>query len=363
MKFNIRTTLLLLLLVLFSVSACNKDYSNPYFSSDYSGSYRNIPYTSHFIKEFNRGTYYGSEIPAELRNLKYGRIEISFRYEGGGLSSFMPLFYYGSVNKNIADDFVEEPRFHLAIEIGHYNAIPLHVEYLFYTISTFREPQYCRDSWSPVITGKNYIFSIDKRPEGTILQLKAGDTIINSFPHAFFPDTSQMFFNEVSSYIENNKGDSLETVLMVGKGCVGFDKGIHDFHGQVNSVKIFAYSPTQSAPDYELKNIKNQLTENEELTFSIIDPTSGSDKLIQLNYEFQPYNFIGGEFIPAGEKQTFQTNLLKNSESTDFVLKKEHSGFYKVSLQTFSPEGIILKSTRTPLEIWVYPKEWYFPYY
>ena len=36
--------------------------------------------------------------------MEYGRIEIDFRYNGGGLTYFAPLFYYGSINKNDSDD-------------------------------------------------------------------------------------------------------------------------------------------------------------------------------------------------------------------------------------------------------------------
>ena len=357
-SFNSRV--LPLSIAIFSlIAACNKVADKPYFSSDYSGVYKNVAYTYSFLAEFKPGVYYESQISDELRQMKYGRIEISFRYEGGGISSYMPLFYFGSINKN-PNDNAWETKFHKAIEIGHYNVIPVPVEYLFYTISTFREPQYCRDTWSPVIAGTDYTLSIDKRPDGAILQLKRGDTIVSAFPHAFFPDSSQMFFNDVSNYIEANKGDSLNTVLMVGKGFAGFDNGIHNFNGQVNTVRIYACNLSEAQPDYELENIKNQLTENEGLSYSLIDPVYGENEFVKLNYEFQPYNFSSGKFAPSGEKQFLQSELFSNKKSRTIVLKKTDIGLYKISPQTIGTNSIVLKTSNMPFEIWVYPKEWYF---
>ena len=202
--------LLLFISVLIADSCKKVSNTDNWIISDYSGTYKNIEYTESLVKEFATGIYEENAIPEDIKQLQYGRIEIDFQYNGGGLISFMPLFYYGSMNKNNSDNDVEEPKFHIAIEIGHYNVIPFPVEYLFYTISTFREPQYCRDTYSPVITGGNYTFIVDKKPEGMILQLKRGGNILNIFPHAFFPDSTQMFFKDVSAYIDRNKGDSLK---------------------------------------------------------------------------------------------------------------------------------------------------------
>jgi hypothetical protein len=353
-----------LLLAAIILNACQKDpFENTSIDSQYSGSYKNIGYTTTFLKEYKPGIYLESEIPREIRHLTYGRIEISFRYDGGGITSFMPLFYYGSMNKNKDDDAVEKTKFHLAVEIGHYNVIPVPLDYLFYFISSFRKPDYCRDSWCPIITGVDYTLSIDKRPEGIILQLKKGDTIINAFPHAFFPDSAQMFFNDVSSYIHNNMGDSLQTVLMVGKGFVAFDKGLHEFHGQVSTVRIYAYNITQTLPEYELNNVKNQLSENQELHYSLIDDEAGTDKFIQLNYEFWPYNYSSEGLIPSGHKQSGQSNLILNKLSQTVILSNEEIGFYKLNIQTLDDQGNILKSSHYPFEIWVYPREWYFKFY
>jgi hypothetical protein len=363
MKFLFRLFFYLCITAFFYSSCRKEDNNSSYISSNYSGSYKNLAYISSLLKEYKTGIYYGADIPDELRKLQYGRIEISFRYDGGGSSSFMPLFYYGSVNKIKSDDAVEETKFHLAIEIGHYNVIPLPVDYLFYTISTFRQPQYCRDSWSPVIAGKDYTLSIDKRPEGNILQLKHGDTIINSFPHAFFPDSSRMFFNDVTSYINFNMSDTLETVLMVGKGFCGFDKGLHEFHGQVYSLRIYSYLLTHTVPEYIMDRVKNQLNEEQELSYSIIDPDASTDDYIQLNYEFQHYIYDSYNFSPSGEKQYGQSMLIQNKLSKRIVPGKEKRGLYKISLQTLGRNGNILKTSHTPFEIWVYPKEWYFDSY
>jgi hypothetical protein len=353
-----------LLFTAIILTACQKDpVDNTAIFSQYSGSYKNINYNEVFLKEFTPGIYAESEIPDEIRQLDYGRIEISFRYDGGGISSFMPLFYYGSMNKNKEDDALEKTKFHLAVEIGHYNVIPVPVEYLFYTISSFRQPEYCRDSWCPIVAGIEYTLYIDKRPEGIILQLKKGDTIINAFPHAFFPDSAQMFFSDVTSYIHRNMGDSLQTVLMVGKGFAGFDKGLHEFHGQVNSVRIYAYNLTQTLPDYVLDKVKNQLSEDQKLNYSIIDPDAGTDKFIRFNYEFWPYKLNSAGFVPSGEKQTGKSNLVVNKLSQTTIIGPEKVGFYKLTMQTVSSEGTVLKTSQNPFEIWVYPKEWYFDFY
>src|SRR4030042_6379047 len=125
------------------LSGCTKDDDGiKWIESTYSGSYKNLAYTESLVGEFNPGIYTEAQIPADIMHMEYGRIEIDFRYNGGGLTYFAPLFYYGSMNKNNGDDFAEEPQFHLAVEIGHYNVIPMPVEHLFYTICTYNYPQY-----------------------------------------------------------------------------------------------------------------------------------------------------------------------------------------------------------------------------
>src|SRR5659263_648501 len=100
-----------------------------------------IAYIENLIREFTAGIYEDNAIPEDIKQLQYGRIEIDFNYNGGGLIYFMPLLYYGSMNKNNYDDDVEEPKFHMAIEIGHYNVIPFPVEYLFCLLYTSPSPR------------------------------------------------------------------------------------------------------------------------------------------------------------------------------------------------------------------------------
>jgi hypothetical protein len=354
----------LLLLITGLLFGCKKETNNiNWIISDYSGTYKNIVYSENLIREFTPGIYENNAIPADIEQLQYGRIEIDFQYDGGGLVYFMPLFYYGSMNKNNNDDDVEEPKFHIAIEIGHYNVIPFPVEYLFYTISTFRQPQYCRDTFSPVITGRNYTLIVDKRPEGMILQLKSGENILNIFPHAFFPDSSQLFFNDISSYIDRNKGDSLKKVLIVGKGFAGIDKGIHELNGQVTSLRIIKYVISNPDSGYELKQVRNQHTEDQQLIYTANDNLYGNDKFIILKYQFYPYKFVAGELIPDGEMQTGESGIMKNNSLANCYLKSSDIGFYKVNIFTIEKDNNILRSSTKPFEIWIYPKEWNFAFY
>jgi hypothetical protein len=354
----------LLLLITGLVGSCKKDTNTDnWIISDYSGTYKNIEYSESLVREFTAGIYEDNAIPEEVKQLQYGRIEIDFQYYGGGLVYFMPLFYYGSMNKNSNDNDVEEPKFHIAIEIGHYNVIPFPVEYLFYTISTFRQPQYCRDTFTPVITGGNYTFIVDKKPEGMILQLKTEDKLLNIFPHAFFPDSSQMFFKDISSYIDRNQGDSLKKVLMVGKGFAGIEKGIHELNGQVTSLRIIKYTISNTDSGYELKNVRNQNTENQKLIYTPYDKLYGNDKFVVLKYQFYPYKFIEGELVPRGEMQTGESAKIQNDQSASCYLKSSDIGFYKVNISTIDKDNTILRTSTSPFEIWVYPKEWGFEFY
>ncbi|MCX6261406.1 MAG: hypothetical protein NTY95_11355 [Bacteroidia bacterium] len=354
----------LLLLIAGLVCSCKKDSnSDNWIISNYSGTYKNIEYSENLIREFTAGIYEENTIPDDIKQLQYGRIEIDFQYFGGGLIYFMPLLYYGSMNKNNFDDDVEEPKFHMAIEIGHYNVIPFPVEYLFYTICTFRQPQYCRDTFSPVITGGNYTFIIDKKPEGMILQLKRGANILNIFPHAFFPDSSKLFFRDVTSYIDRNQGDSLKTVLMVGRGFAGIDKGIHDFNGQVTGLRIFKYTISNTDSGYELKQVRNQHSEYQKVTYTASDNFLGNDNFLKLKYQFYPYKFVDGELIPGGGMQTGESAKMLNNKSTSCYLESSDIGFYKVDICTIDKNNNILRSSVKPFEIWIYPKEWDFEFY
>jgi hypothetical protein len=358
-----RITYLLLLIAGF-ICSCNKESdSYNWIISNYSGTYKNVEYSENLIGEFTEGVYEDNAIPADIKQLQYGRIEIDFEYFGGGLTYFMPLMYYGSVNKNNLDDFTEEPKFHMAIEIGHYNVIPFPVEYLFYTLSTFRQPQYCRDTFSPVITGGNYTFIIDKKPEGIILHLREGENILNIFPHAFFPDSSQLFFKDITSYIDQNKGDSLKKVLMVGKGFAGIDKGIHNLNGHVTGLRIIKYTISNPDTGYELNQVRNQHSENQQVIYAAHDKLFGSDKFIILKYQFYPYKFVAGELIPGGEMQTGESAKMQNNQSGTCYLKSTDIGFYKVNIITIDKDNNILRSSAKPFEIWVYPMEWDFEFY
>ncbi len=343
---------------------CSKDPDdNDRTMSNYTGSYKNIEFTESLIQEFAPGIYREADIPDEVKLLTHGRIEIDFQYNGGALHSFMPLLYYGSANKNSHDDAVEEPAFHLVVEIGHYNVIPLPVEYLFYTISTFRQPQYCRDTYWPVLAGVNYTLIIDKRPEGIVLQLKEGENLINVFPHAFFPDSSLMFFKDVTAYIDVNKGDSLGKVLMVGKGFTGFDKGLHEFNGEVTGLRIYKYILSDTRPGYELEGVRNQHTENQQVRYRKRDNLYGDDTYIIMKYEFWPYTFESGVFKPNGAMQSGESDKTANNGFSVCNLQHSNIGFYKVYLKTLDEGGSILRSAQKPFDIWVYPKEWDFAFY
>jgi hypothetical protein len=234
---------------------------------------------------------------------------------------------------------------------------------LFYTLSTFREPQYCRDTFSPVITGGNYTFIVDKKPEGMILQLKKGTNILNIFPHAFFPDSTQFFFKDITSYIDRNQGDSLKKVLMVGKGFAGIEKGIHDLNGHVTSLRIIKYTISDHDSGYELKQVRNQHTENQQVIYTAADNLFGNDKFIILKYQYYPYKFIAGELIPAGDMKTGESDKMRNGQSATCYLKSTDIGFYKINIYTIDNNNSILRSSVKPFEIWVYPKEWDFEFY
>ena len=347
----------------FLIQCTREDDDVNWIENTYSGSYKNVSYSESLVGEYGPGIYTEEKIPADLMQMQYGRIEIDFRYNGGGLTYFAPLFYYGSINKNDSDDLAEEPQFHLAVEVGHYNVIPVPVEYLFYTICTYNYPQYCRDTYFPVIQGIDYSLVIDKKPEGIILQLKEGNGIVNIFPDAFFPDSAQMFFKDVTAYTEVHKGDSLQVVMMVGKGFAGIESGLHDFNGEVSRVRIYNYTLPDEAFAYELLHVRNQHTANQHITYGIRDNRYNEDKNVVLTYEFWPYSYESGKFVQAGDRQTAELDRVRNNDSLTCNIKAEAMGFYKISLQTLDETGTILGSTKQPFEIWVYPVEWNYEFY
>jgi hypothetical protein len=196
-----------------------------------------------------------------------------------------------------------------------------------------------------------------------ILQLKKGEKLLNIFPHAFFPDSSQMFFRDISSYIDRNKGDSLKKVLMVGKGFAGIDKGIHELNGQVTSLRVIKYTISNTDSGYELKNVRNQHSENQKVIYTANDNLFGNDKFITLKYQFYPYKFVAGELIPSGEMQTGESVKMKNDQLASCYLQSSDIGFYKVNISTIDKDNNILRTSTKPFEIWVYPKEWDFAFY
>jgi len=344
--------------------SCKKETGDKnWIESTYTGSYKNIVFTESLIGEYGEGVYPENSIPSELKQLEYGRIEIDFRYNGGGLYYFSPLFYYGSINKNESDDSREEPQFHLAVEIGHYNVIPVPVENLFYTICTYNYPQYCRDTYYPVLEGTDYTAVIDRKPEGMRLQLKKGDSIISVFPYAFFPDSSQMFFKDVTAYTDANKGDSLQVVMMVGKGFAGIERGIHDLNGSVSGLRIYQYSLQTDAHEYELLCVRNQHTVNQKITYRINDRFRDENKLIVREYEYWPYLYESGAMVPVGAMQTKELDKIPNNKELTYIIKSADIGFYKIHLETVDENGALLGSTAQPFEIWIYPGEWEFEFY
>lgn len=354
----------ILLVLILITSRCTRDpEGDPFTDSSYIGTYPNIRFTENLIKEFSPGIYYESEIPDDIKNLTFGRVEIDFRYNGNGATYFSPLFYYGSINKNNADNAVEAPQYHLAVEIGHYNVIPMAVDYLFYTICTNNYPQYCRDTNFPVIAGVDYTVVFDKRPEGIVLQLKSGNKIVNAFTHAFFPDSVQMFFRDVTAYTLKNRGDSLQQVLMVGKGFAGIEKGLHELNGELKSLRIYKYTVSAANADYELQGVRNQLAENERITYRLKDNSSDANAYVQWKYEFRPYTFREGELQSAGDQRSGVSKIVKNSQIQSYILRAGNVGHYKLYPQTVDETGNVLKSSSQAFDIWVYPKEWSFEYY
>ncbi len=341
--------------------SCEKESSINYEISDYTGTYKNLNYTENVIGNFKTGIYPEDSIPNELKKLEYGRIEIEFTYKGGALESFMPILYFGSINKNDEDNLREETREHLVVEIGHYNVVPFPLENLFYTICYDRYPLYCRDTYAPVIAGQAYTFLIDKRPEGVIIQLRIGDEIVNSFPSAFFPDSSQLFFNHVTQKVEKERGDSLELVMMVGKGFVGFAEGLHDFNGKVSNIKITAYNLQDELSNYDLLNIKNQHYVHQQINYMIRDNKYDSNA-VRFTFDFQPYNFENGRMVPFGEPEQFETSTVFNNEPLTFNINHENIGLFKINLETIDKNNKVINKTNKPFDIWVYPKEWAFNY-
>lgn len=358
MKFSFGIFLLCLL-----AAGCEKEPApERTVLSDYSGAYTHVEYTESLIGDFAPGIYREDDIPEALTQLTLGRIEIDFVYNGGALSSFAPILYYGSVNKNEEDNLREETQFHLVVEIGHYNVIPNPVENLFYTVCYDRYPVYCRDTYFPVIAGEQYTFILDKKPEGIILHLKRDNELVNSFPSAYFPDSTQVFFKEVSDHIGKVRGDSLETVFMVGKGYVGFAPGIHTFNGEVSGIKIYKYTPIETNSGYELLHVKNQHFEGQEISYSIRDKITGHGNTINMLYNFTPYVYSQGIFTPSGNTKSFEDRGIQHDQEFTRRLTSEDIGYYQIYLETFDDEGNLLNATDQPFEVWVYPREWEFDY-
>ena len=109
---------LLFLLFIPLLFGCENENDGPDpIISNYTGSYRSVEYSETLVGNFTPGVYRESEIPETLKQLAYGRLEIDFTYMGGALTSFMPILYYGSINKNESDNAVEETQFHFVVEM------------------------------------------------------------------------------------------------------------------------------------------------------------------------------------------------------------------------------------------------------
>ncbi len=354
---------LLFLFFLLVLAGCEKENDKAnLIVSDYTGCYRNVEFSETLIGNFTPGIYREADIPDALKQMTHGRLEIDFTYMGGALTSFMPILYYGSINKNEHDNAVEETQFHLVVEIGHYNVIPFPVENLFYTICYDRYPLYCRDTYVPVISGENYTFILDKRPEGIILQLRKGTEIVNSLPSAFFPDSAQLFFRDVTRQIDQHRGDSLETILMVGQGFVGFDRGLRTFNGQVPGIRIYRYELSGQDTGYELYGIKNQHYAAQQVNYSVRDNIFGEGNYIRLKYDFQPYIYESGRMRLNGAKQSSVISDFRHNQPQRYSITPENIGLYEVYLETIGEDDQVLNSTLRPFRIWVYPESWAFNY-
>ena len=195
-----------------------------------------------------------------------------------------------------------------------------------------------------------------------ILQLKKGDNIVNSFPSAFFSDSAQLFFKDVTGQIDKNRGDSLETILMIGKGFVGFAKGLHDFKGEVTGMKVYKYTLGEPETGYEIMHVKNQHFTDQQVEYSIRDNQRGEGNSIRVKYDFQPYSYEGGVLIPDGVVRTSDRETTINDQLLTRRIRTEDIGFYKVYLQTVDQNDQVVNATVQPFEFWVYPKEWAFDY-
>jgi hypothetical protein len=150
---------------------------------------------------------------------------------------------------------------------------------------------------------------------------------------------------------------------MVGKGFAGIDKGVHELNGQVTSLRIIKYTISNPDSGYELKQVRNQHSENQKLIYMPHDNLSGPDKFIILKYQFFPFMFVAGELIPDGDPQTTETAKIQNNQSVSCYLKSSDIGFYKVNVSTIDKDKNVIRTTAKPFEIWVYPKEWDFAFY
>lgn len=356
---------LLFLTILLINTACEDDKEVEeikWVISDYNGTYESIAYDEELLGSFAPGIYVEKDIPQELKQLAYGRMEIEFKYNGGALKNFMPILYYGSINRITNDNIKEETQDHLVVEIGHYNVVPYPLENLFYTICYDRYPEYCRDTYIPVVSGENYRFILDKKPEGILLQLKKGETIVNSFPSAFFADSAQLFFKDVTNKINKIRGDSLDIVMMIGKGFVGFEKGLRDFNGSVGDIRIYKYTLSDEPANYEIKYLNNQHLENQIINYVISDRLSEDQNTIKIDYEFESYVFNEGVLIPNTANNRTGTKMIPNNQTETYNISQEDIGLYKLHLKTIDKNNEVVNASSQAIEVWVYPEEWYFEY-
>jgi hypothetical protein len=148
----------------------------------------------------------------------------------------------------------------------------------------------------------------------------------------------------------------------LGKGFAGIEKGMHEFNGEVTTLRVFKYSITNPNTGYELKQVRNQHAENQQVAYTATDNLNGNDKFIRLEYQFFPYKFVSGELVPEGSTRTGESAKIPNGQSVTGYLKSGDIGFYKVYLHTLDKDNNVLRSTSTPFGIWIYPKEWDFDF-
>lgn len=155
----------------------------------------------------------------------------------------------------------------------------------------------------------------------------------------------------------------IPSVRIISRNIAGIERGLHDFNGEVSSVRIYNYTLSDEAYPYELLRVRNQHTANQHITYGIRDNRYDDDQYLMLQYEFWPYSYESGKFMQEGDRQIAELDKVRNNEPLNCNIDAEAMGFYKIRLQTLDEAGNLLGSTKQPFEIWVYPVEWNFEFY